>query len=313
MSESPSPASGASPASAAPGPSGRAGLEALNALPAGAARQHLLACCSSERWAQEMTAGRPYASAAQMLDRSDQAVAGLTRADLEQALAGHPRIGRPPGPAHGWSRREQAGVEAADRATIQALADGNEAYERRFGHIYLVCASGRSGEELLVLLRERLGHEPDAEWEAVRRELGQINRIRLQRLLDEDAIPATSMVTTHVLDTARGVPASGVPVRLDRVSAAGTEEIGRARTDADGRARAIGPGRLSPGTYRLTFGTADYFAAQNAQAAPGPASSGAPGPFFPEVAVTFAIDGQAPHYHVPLLLSPFGYTTYRGS
>jgi 2-oxo-4-hydroxy-4-carboxy-5-ureidoimidazoline decarboxylase len=313
MSESPSHTSEASSASAAPGTAERAGLEALNALPAEAAIQHLLACCSSERWAQELTAGRPYASAAQILARSDQAVAGLARADLEQALAGHPRIGRPAGPAHGWSRREQAGVEAADRATIQALADGNEAYERRFGHIYLVCASGRSGEELLALLRERLGHDPDAEWEAVRRELGQINRIRLTRLLDEGAIPAASMVTTHVLDTARGVPAAGVPVRLDRVSAAGSEEIGRARTDADGRVRVIGPGRLSPGTYRLTFGTADYFAAMNAKAAPRPAPSGEPGPFFPEVAVTFAIDGQAPHYHVPLLLSPFGYTTYRGS
>jgi 2-oxo-4-hydroxy-4-carboxy-5-ureidoimidazoline decarboxylase len=304
-----------------------AGLAALNALPADAARQSLLACCSSARWADEMVSGRPYASADELLARSDRAVAGLAQADLEQALAGHPRIGRPSGPAGGWSRREQAGVQAAEQDTIQALAEGNEAYERRFGHIYLVRASGRDGAELLALLRERLGNDPGTEWEVVRRELGQINRIRLRRLLEEGAGPATSAITTHVLDTARGVPAAGVPVRLDRVSAAGpgggageraagpgTEEIGRARTDADGRVRAIGPARLPAGTYRLTFGTGDYFGVFYAPSPPGPAPAGQPGAaFFPEVAVTFVIDGETPHYHVPLLLSPFGYSTYRGS
>jgi 2-oxo-4-hydroxy-4-carboxy-5-ureidoimidazoline decarboxylase len=294
------------------------GLEALNALPADQAGPRLLACCSSGRWADEMVAGRPYASADDLLARSDRAVAGLARADLEQALAGHPRIGRPSGPAGAWSRREQAGVQAADAATVAALAEGNEAYERRFGHIYLVCASGRDGAELLALLRERLGNDPATEWEVVRRELGQINRIRLRRLLADGAGPATSAITTHVLDTGRGGPAAGVSVRLERISAAGSagspEEIGRARTDADGRVAAIGPARLPAGTYRLTFGTGDYFGGFYAPSPPGPAPAGQPGPaFFPEVAVTFVTDGETPHYHVPLLLSPFGYSTYRGS
>jgi 5-hydroxyisourate hydrolase len=110
-----------------------------------------------------------------------------------------------------------------------------------------------------------------------------------------------STVSTHVLDTARGAPAPGVPVRLESVSGAGCEEVGRASTDADGRVRDIGPDRLPPGTYRLVFGTAAYFDQQGAEG------------FFPEVAVTFTVDGEGRHYHVPLLLSPFGYTTYRGS
>jgi len=311
-----------------------AGLAALNVLPADTARQHLLACCSSTRWAGEMVAGRPYASTAGLLARSDQAVAALGRADLEQALAGHPRIGRPAGPAGSASRREQAGIQAADAATVQALADGNEAYERRFGHIYLACASGRDGAQLLALLRERLANDPAAEWEVVRRELARINRIRLGRLLEEVPGPATrapaaalartpaSAITTHVLDTARGVPAPGVAVRLDRVSPARpgddaretTEEIGRASTDADGRVRSIGPSRLPAGRYRLTFGTGDYLRVFYAPSPTGQAPAGQPGPaFFPEVAVTFVIDGETPHYHVPLLLSPFGYSTYRGS
>jgi len=163
----------------------RVSLETLNALPAERAREYLLACCSSARWASNVTSGRPYASVGEILARSDEAVASLDQGDLEQALAGHPRIGA--GSAAGWSRREQAGVQAGDRATIQALADGNEAYERRFGHIYLVCASGRSAGELLALLRERLGHDPGAEWGIVRRELGKINRIRLRRLLEGTA------------------------------------------------------------------------------------------------------------------------------
>jgi len=111
-------------------------------------------------------------------------VAQLAPADLEQALAGHPRIGQ----RHGTddrSRREQAGVHAADPATIQALAEGNQAYERRFGHIYLVCATGRSAGELLALLRERLGNDPGAEWAVVRSELAKINRIRLAQLVEE--------------------------------------------------------------------------------------------------------------------------------
>jgi 2-oxo-4-hydroxy-4-carboxy-5-ureidoimidazoline decarboxylase len=303
-----------------------AGLEALNALPADAARQRLLACCSSARWADEIVGGRPYPSPEELLARSDRAVAALAQADLEQALAGHPRIGRPSGPASGWSRREQAGVQTADPATAAALAEGNEAYERRFGHIYLVRASGRDGAQLLALLRERLGNDPAAEWEVVRRELGQINRIRLGRLLADEVAPASSAsisaITTHVLDTARGVPAAGVAVRLDRVSPAGpgetpgdkTEEIGRARTDADGRVRSIGPAKLPAGTYRLTFGTGDYFGVFYAPSPPGQHSAGQPvAAFFPEVAVTFVIDGETPHYHVPLLLSPFGYSTYRGS
>ncbi len=112
-----------------------------------------------------------------------------------------------------------------------------------------------------------------------------------------------SAVTTHVLDTAEGIPAAGVEVRLERVlRAGGGTEIARGRTDEDGRVRDLGPARLAAGTYRLVFSTGAYLAGRGQGAA-----------FFPEVAITFALAEEAGHRHVPLLLSPFGYSTYRGS
>lgn len=108
-------------------------------------------------------------------------------------------------------------------------------------------------------------------------------------------------ITTHVLDTARGCPAAGVPVLLERAAESGWERVGSAMTDADGRAGDLLSSAPEQGRYRLRFDTAAYFAA-----------AGGTG-FYPEVSVTFAVVGDEEHYHVPLLLSPFGYSTYRGS
>lgn len=113
--------------------------------------------------------------------------------------------------------------------------------------------------------------------------------------------PARSMVTTHVLDTSRGRPAAGVGVRFERVTDRGAEAVGGGTTDADGRLRDLGPEVLDGGTYRLVFGTGDYFAGLGEDT------------LYPEVAITFTLAADGGHYHVPLLVSPFGYTTYRGS
>ena len=169
------------------GPAGDRGgtsLAEFNRLPGDAARQALTDCCSSGRWVSAVLAGRPYACVPGLLRQSDEAVAGLAPGDLRDALSGHPRIGeRRAVGADRWSRGEQAGVTAAARPALQALADGNAAYERRFGHIYLVCATGRTAPELLALLTARLENDPDTEWGVVRSELQKINRIRLGKLL----------------------------------------------------------------------------------------------------------------------------------
>jgi 5-hydroxyisourate hydrolase len=112
-----------------------------------------------------------------------------------------------------------------------------------------------------------------------------------------------SAVSTHVLDTARGEPAAGIVVRLEQ---AGGSELGRARTNRDGRISDFGVASLSAGTYRLVFETGAYLSA-------GAGGGRNDDPFFPEVVVTFAADGLRPRYHVPLLLGPYSYSTYRGS
>ncbi len=112
-------------------------------------------------------------------------------------------------------------------------------------------------------------------------------------------------VSTHILDTVRGEPASGVVVRLERAGGP-AGQIGSGVTDADGRIGDFGTGALQAGTYRLVFETGRYL-----ESAHGGGTAGAA--FFPEVVVTFAADGSRPRYHVPLLLSPYSYATYRGS
>jgi 5-hydroxyisourate hydrolase len=113
-----------------------------------------------------------------------------------------------------------------------------------------------------------------------------------------------SGITTHILDVSRGRPASGVPVVLEIQSAKHEWElIGNGATDADGRLKGLLPDdyALAEGIYRLTFDTESYFASQNIKS------------FYPEVKIIFSVRDAAQHYHVPLLLSPFGYSTYRGS
>jgi len=114
------------------------------------------------------------------------------------------------------------------------------------------------------------------------------------------------MISTHILDTARGQPAPNVLVILERLATDGaalTGEMARAKTDADGRVRELLPSSASfgAGRYRLTFDTGSYFASRGME------------PFYPSVVVTFVVRDPAQHYHVPLLLSPFGYSTYRGT
>ncbi|WP_344267459.1 2-oxo-4-hydroxy-4-carboxy-5-ureidoimidazoline decarboxylase [Actinomadura napierensis] len=162
----------------------------------------LLACCASHRWAAEVAAGRPYADLAELRAASAKALAALDWADVEEALAAHPRIGdrlrssRQPGSGArlgsgdreaAWSRGEQSGMDAAAAELRTALVEGNRAYEDRFGHVFLICATGLSAAEMLTALRERLRNGTGEERAVVRTELAKIVDLRLAKLAAEPA------------------------------------------------------------------------------------------------------------------------------
>ncbi|MEV4063057.1 2-oxo-4-hydroxy-4-carboxy-5-ureidoimidazoline decarboxylase [Nonomuraea dietziae] len=154
----------------------------LNALSPEEAEKELLACCASRAFAREVAAGRPYAGQAELGAAAEAAVRALAWPDVEEALAAHPRIGERAagaGRESEWSRQEQSGVEDHVRAE---LAEGNRLYEQRFGHVYLICATGLSGEEMLARLKERLDHDEATERAVVRDELAKITKLRLARI-----------------------------------------------------------------------------------------------------------------------------------
>lgn len=165
------------------------GLARLNAAPAAQAEADLLTCCGSREWARRVAALRPFAGGDALFDAADVVWWALDREDWLQAFRSHPRIGEnkaeagQTGREQGWSRGEQSGMDAAADATRRALADGNRAYEKRFGHIYLVCATGKTADELLSMLTQRLDHDPEAELRVAAGEQAKITRLRLQKLL----------------------------------------------------------------------------------------------------------------------------------
>ena len=161
------------------------GLARFNALEERAALAALHEVCASAEWARRLLAARPYATAEELFAASDAAMAELTSADLAEAMAGHPPIGRPR-PGDPTSAREQRGMAGASEELKAEMLELNLAYQERFGHVFLICATGRTAEEMRDAVRERIGNTPERERETVRTELGRINRVRLARLAEGD-------------------------------------------------------------------------------------------------------------------------------
>ncbi|MCI9888222.1 2-oxo-4-hydroxy-4-carboxy-5-ureidoimidazoline decarboxylase [Micrococcales bacterium 31B] len=164
-------------------------LRDFNALPATEALAVLAPCVNVPRWAAEVARARPFADRAHLLDFAESAAPHWTQAELDAALSRHPRIGEQPRDTSDearHSRREQAAVDAADAALADALRAGNEAYESKFGHVFLIRAAGRSGSEILDLLRERLQHDPATEAVIVAQQLREIALLRLAGIIVED-------------------------------------------------------------------------------------------------------------------------------
>jgi len=164
-------------------PQAAASLGSFNAAPAEAAERDLLACCASGTFAKAIADGRPYQDPAALVAATDAAFDVLSWDDIVEAMSEHPRIGDR-AVRTGMSAAEQSGAAAASDAVRQRLADGNLAYEQRFGHVFLICASGLSGQEMLTSLQARLGNDEETERAVVRAELLKITRLRMTRMLN---------------------------------------------------------------------------------------------------------------------------------
>ncbi len=181
----------------------------LDRATAATAAAMLRPSCASARWIERLVSGRPYGTLPALVAAADATIGALGWPDIEQALAAHPRIGGGPqageaggdteaGEAGGdtragkaradteaaWSRQEQSGARDAPADVLAGLRAGNAAYEERFGHVFLICATGMSAASMLSALQARLGHDPAAEREVVRDELMKIVRLRLAKAFE---------------------------------------------------------------------------------------------------------------------------------
>lgn len=166
-------------------------LRRWNRLPKDEAEREILACCGSQAWARGIAERRPIESVAPLLAASDEVWRGLTKQDWLEACESHPRIGESaatkgaPVRSAEWSAEEQQSVERDHGAAKSALAEANREYEARFGRIFIVCASGKGGAEILAILRRRLQNDDGTEWRETAEQQRQITQLRLRKWLGE--------------------------------------------------------------------------------------------------------------------------------
>ena len=164
-------------------------MEWLNALPPDEAIKELLQCCGSTRWAAEVAKDRPYATLDDLIKHSGDIWWSLDASDWLEAFRSHPKIGEKKAAApvssqsSKWSGQEQAGVSKASQETIDALARLNRAYDEKFGFIFIICATGKTSEEMLAALRTRLENDAEAELPIAAAEQNQITELRLKKLV----------------------------------------------------------------------------------------------------------------------------------
>jgi 2-oxo-4-hydroxy-4-carboxy-5-ureidoimidazoline decarboxylase len=263
--------------------------------------------------AERAFAARPFATVADLCAAMQAAVAAADAAEQLALIRGHPELAGKVARADAMtaaSSREQGslGLARLSDAEYARFARLNAAYRGRFGFPFIVCVRRHTRDSVLDQFERRLGNGPDEERAAALTEIGHIARLRLVDAVTGPGKPRTDgRLSTHVLDTAAGRPAAGIRIELREIGASAEGLLAEAVTNADGRTDAplLARAPLRIGRYRLDFHVGGYFAAQQVAAADPP--------FLDIVPIRFAIAEPEGHYHVPLLVSPWGYTTYRGS
>ncbi len=280
-------------------------LQEFNRIEKDKAAGELFSCCGSDRWVESLMHSFPFASEQELVEKATTAwYDECSKEDWLQSFTHHPEIGDVKSLAEKFAGKEQAGVAAASRDTVEALAEANASYKKKFGFIFIVFATGKSAGEMLDLLRYRMGNAINDEISIAMGEQHKITLLRFQKLFSNANFQFLRMshLTTHVLDTSLGKPGRNMGVKLFYHTPDGWQAITQGITNADGRIPNLLPAEriLAPGTYKLVFQTGDYFTANNIKG------------FYPEVDIQFSVTDDS-HYHVPLLINPFGYSTYRGS
>jgi OHCU decarboxylase len=169
----------------------RENLERLNALSTEEAEAELLKCCGSTIWARRMVDERPFHDLQGLLAKADAEWWSLEEEDWLEAFSRHPKIGEQKGEraqateAQAWSEQEQSGTRSADEDVKRKLAELNQEYAQKFGFIYIVCAAGKSADEMLAILQERLGNDADKEIRVAAEEQRRITHLRFQKLLEK--------------------------------------------------------------------------------------------------------------------------------
>ena len=286
---------------------GRLTLDALNEMPAAHFTAALGHVFEDAPWvAAEAAAGRPYPTVQALHDAMMAAVRSAPAPRLLAFLRGHPELGGAAAQAGSMgveSQAEQAdlGLQTPedDAATVTEL---NAAYGERFGFPFILCVRRHTRPSVLAQFRRRL-HAGAAEEQATAlTEIGYITRLRLADKVEGPGMPVVNgWLSTHVLDTARGRPAAGILVELLEVGGPARKSLARSVTNADGRTDAplLSGAPLRIGIYELVFEVGAYF--------------GGDAPFLDVIPLRFTISEPEAHYHVPLLVSPGAYSTYRGS
>lgn len=280
-------------------------IKAFNKLGRAQREKQMFSCCGSSAWVTLMLKRFPFAGEKDLVDAAtDTWYNQCNSIDWLESFAHHPKIGDVKSLTKKFAGKEQASVAGAAKKTIAALANANKEYESKFGFIFIICATGKSATEMLRLLEDRLSNTIGEELHIAMGEQMKITMLRFQKIISGGnwEFLKSGQLTTHVLDTALGKPGKDISIRL-QIPVNGTwQTIAQGITNSDGRVGDLLPAekKLAYGNYKLVFDTGNYFASQKIKG------------FYPEVEIQFIVFDDA-HYHVPLLINPFGYSTYRGS
>lgn len=271
----------------------------------------LLQCCGSTKWADALLQYHPFESEAALVEHATRIwYDECEETDWRESFNHHPKIGDIKSLEEKFAStkhlagKEQAGLETATAEVLQNLAQANTDYETKNGFIFIVCATGKTAGEMLRLLNDRLKNSTEEEVIIAMGEQAKITMIRLKKMMPDADWSAFkgSQLTTHSLDTSLGKPSNNLTVKLQEQKNGSWQTVAQGVTNEDGRIGdllAAGK-RLKYQNYKMVFDTATYFQQNNLTV------------FYPEVEIQFTVMDDK-HYHIPLLLNPFGYSTYRGS